>query len=92
MAEAIVKVSEQYDHAMNPKVLAWVNLAMVAGGIYGTRVVAIRARLAAESKAKGAGRPVVNIEDRRPVGAQGKAAEQSVMLNPSDVFGLGYGL
>jgi len=45
LADAVAKVSALYDTKMNPRVLAWMNLAMVAGGIYGTRVWAIRARL-----------------------------------------------
>jgi len=43
LGEAVVKVTELYDvPMMDEKTLAWVNLAMVASGIYGPRIVAAK--------------------------------------------------
>ena len=49
MADAAAQVAAHYNHVMNPKVLAWANLAMVCGGVYGTRYAAVRMRLKAEA-------------------------------------------
>lgn len=53
LADAAVQVAAYYGSVVNPKVLAWVNLAMVCGGIYGTRFAAYRMRM----KSEGANRP-----------------------------------
>ncbi len=43
LSEAITRVSELYDiPLMDEKTMAWVNLAIVAGGIYGPRFVAAK--------------------------------------------------
>jgi len=44
IAEATAKVSELYDLSADPKTIAWCNLAMVCGTVYGTRFIAIRSR------------------------------------------------
>ncbi len=44
LSDAVGKVAEHYPVTIDPKTMAWVNLAMVAGGIYGTRVVGMVAK------------------------------------------------
>lgn len=52
LATALATVSQFYDVQVAEKTVAWINLAMVGGMIYGTRLVAIRARRTEERKAK----------------------------------------
>lgn len=78
MAAAVAEVSSHYNHAINPKLMAWVNLLMVAGGVYGTRALAIRARLKTQEKAKGPQR--VAAAEPKPNGAP---------RTPSEMFPLG---
>jgi hypothetical protein len=51
MAESAATVAALYHHTLDPRTMAWIHLAMVCGGVYGTRVMAIRARIKAEEKA-----------------------------------------
>lgn len=45
LAESVRGVLAFYPTSViDPKTIAWVNLAICAGGIYGTRILAIRAR------------------------------------------------
>jgi hypothetical protein len=44
LADASAKVAELYDVSADPKTVAWCNLAMTVGMIYGTRFIAISAR------------------------------------------------
>ncbi len=44
LAQATANVSRHYGVAMAAKTVDWINFAMVAGGIYGTRLIAIRMR------------------------------------------------
>lgn len=85
-AAAAHKVAEQYDAVMNPKLAAWLQLAAVAGGIYGTRIYAIYARSQQEKKEQPKAQPgpgrVVNMQQ------PGKAATSA--QTPSDVFGVSY--
>jgi len=39
LAEAVAKVNEYYDTAIDPKMMAWVGLFAVCGKIYGPRIV-----------------------------------------------------
>jgi hypothetical protein len=98
LAVAIQKVNEQYNATMSPKVLAWMQLAMVSGSIYGTRIYAIRARtLAAQPARPAAGQHpnVVNFKPAAPgpeakVKPNGAAAETEQPRTPADLFGLNY--
>jgi hypothetical protein len=45
LADAVSEVSKHYTTAFNPKTVAWVHLAVIAGGIYGTRIFAVRNRI-----------------------------------------------
>jgi hypothetical protein len=58
LADAVGEVSKHYTTAFNPRTVAWVHLAVIAGGIYGTRIFAIRNRIQMQrSIAIQAGRP-----------------------------------
>lgn len=57
LARALSTVNAFYDVKVAEKTLAWVNLAMVAGTIYGTRLVAIRVRRGNERAARAATQP-----------------------------------
>lgn len=48
LADAIADVSKYYITAFDPKKVAWVHLAVIAGGIYGTRIFAYRNRISAQ--------------------------------------------
>jgi hypothetical protein len=50
LAEAIAGVSKYYVTAFDPKRVAWLNLAVIAGGIYGTRIFAYRNRKELEKR------------------------------------------
>jgi hypothetical protein len=89
IADAVANVAAQYEHKLNPKVMAWLNLAMVSGGIYGTRIFAIRARIVAEVASKSAPKPqpqVVNIRQTRTETEATVAQAQT----PSDLHGWDY--
>lgn len=44
LADAVQAVAKEYNHVINPKTAAWIQLCIACGGIYGTRIVAIRMR------------------------------------------------
>lgn len=48
--DSIKDVLKFYPHKIDPKMLAWLQLLTVAGGIYGTRIMAYRLRMAREKK------------------------------------------
>lgn len=53
LAGAVMKVSAEYGSvAISPKTLAWVNLAMVCGALYGPRLAAFKVRKMAEAQEK----------------------------------------
>lgn len=63
LSKAIGKVSDFYDSGASEKTLAWVNLAVCAGGIYGTRVFAYSIRTKTEADAK---RQLAAPQQQRP--------------------------
>lgn len=52
LADALAEVSSHYPMAIDPKTMAWVNLATCVGITYGPRVYMIRKRMEADSAAK----------------------------------------
>lgn len=52
MSQAIARVAELYDFGMSEKMLAWSNLMLCFGGIYGTRAFAYSNRMKAEARRK----------------------------------------
>lgn len=75
LAQAIATVSEHYDvtGVIPPETAAWLNLAQVAGLIYGPRLFAVRARKAAERAAANTQEFTANGHTFS-TGAQGHAA------------------
>lgn len=88
LAGAAKKVSDQYDNRLSPKMMAWLNLSIVAGSIYGTRVYAISARKQMAAAAGGGGSrpgPVKVDAKQKPNGAA-----QPEARTPADLYGLNY--
>jgi len=52
LTAAINRVASFYDIGASEKTLAWLNLAVCAGGIYGTRVFAYHLRTKAEEETR----------------------------------------
>lgn len=55
LAAAVAGVAEHYPVAVDPKAMAWINLVMAAGYIYGPRFISARTRIkkaAAEKRKK----------------------------------------
>lgn len=50
LASAASEVMQHYDFGMNPEQQAWVNLMMVAGSIYGSKVFAYKIRKSQEGE------------------------------------------
>jgi hypothetical protein len=96
LADASAKVAAHYNHTIDPRTMAWVNLAMVAGGIYGTRIFAIRARYkaAAAAAAVGPRQTPGNVVDfqktKGRTAASAAAAAGPTAQTPADIYGLGY--
>lgn len=52
MSKAAAEVAKHYDFNATPKQMAWFNLSLCAGGIYGAKFFEYSARVKAERKAK----------------------------------------
>lgn len=52
MSVAIAEVAKHYPMTIDPKTMAWINLASCAGMIYGPRIYLMNARKKEEAKAK----------------------------------------
>lgn len=61
LAAAVAEVSRHYPMTIDPKTLAWFNLAGCAATIYGPRVYLARSRINAEKAAKKAPTTADNI-------------------------------
>jgi hypothetical protein len=92
LAQAVQRVNEQYTTQLNPKILAWMQLAMVAGSIYGTRIYAIRARQQSAAAGSPQARPVApkNVVDIKTTKAPGDAGPTLEARTPADLYGLNY--
>ena len=58
LSEAIARVSALYDFGASEKTLAWVNLTMALGSVYGTRIFAYSLRMKAEAQSKKKPEPI----------------------------------
>jgi hypothetical protein len=93
LASAMTRVTECYDTKFNPKVMAWTNLSLMLGSIYGPRFWAIKNRKDAEAaKPAGAlGGKIVDIRAESGGAAERGTAERGrEPQTPADLFGLGY--
>ena len=77
LGDAIKEVGKYYNVLFDPKKVAIFHLAIVAGGIYGTRLFAIRNRVATQVKPAPSpiNRPAATAPSNRPIPINGKAQE-----------------
>jgi hypothetical protein len=91
MAEATANVAAHYNTLIDPKLMAWFSLFIVAGGVYGPRIMVIRARHKAEAAAKPSN--VLDFNKRQPAPmatpAPAPAPRPTGPQTPADMFGLG---
>lgn len=52
LSDATQAVLKEYNHVINPKTAAWIQLCVALGSVYGTRIVAVQMRNKTERKAK----------------------------------------
>ena len=98
LADAIADVSKYYITSFDPKKVAWVHLAVIAGGIYGTRIFAYRNRIGAQ-KALGPQPPkqapkptLINPSSPQVQKVNGVAREDGkVEIDPVSVWGMSTG-
>lgn len=87
LAKALVELEAQYPTQVDPRVLAWLNLAGVAGMIYGSRVFAYRMRKENEKAEKEQERPSGDVAAmiQRPNASSTKSSlRTSTGAMPSD--------
>jgi hypothetical protein len=60
LAQGMIDVAKFYPVVVDPKTLAWINLSMIAGTVYGTRIFAIAAK---QSAKKNEGLPPDNVRN-----------------------------
>ena len=95
LADAIADVSKYYVTAFDPKKVAWCHLAVIAGGIYGTRFFAYRNRIALQKQLGGIPRAAnpkptpVSASAPTPQKVNGVAREDGkVEIDPSSLWGM----
>jgi len=86
LADATAAVAAHYDALIDPKTAAWLNLVLVAGGIYGTRAMAVWGRKK-QTEARRGPSPVAEFPQPKKQTAAGGAAARPA--TPADMFGLG---
>lgn len=52
LSDAVQAVAKEYNHVINPKTAAWIQLCVACGAVYGARIVAVRMREKQAKKAK----------------------------------------
>lgn len=86
LGDAVVEVGKHYNHTVNPKVMAWINLALVGGGLYSTRYMAYKIRIDAEKGPQ----QVPDKPKPQPVTVPGKQAKAAgggpAITNPSQLW------
>lgn len=91
LATAMARVSSLYDDRINPKLVAWVDLACVAGAVYGPRAIAIGARMKQEAAAARRAAPIVmqRMDGNAHANANASAKDTAAKAarSPADMFG-----
>lgn len=92
LAKAAMDVAQHYPIGASEKTMAWANLAMVAGGLYGSRVVAVIQTRKTEAAKRPAPVKLVNIMDQ-PIAQRGpqqmpkpEAKKEQPMEQPTQHF------
>jgi hypothetical protein len=89
-SDAVKEVLKYSKLSFDPKKVAYVNLAVVAGTIYGTRIVAIAGRRRIERAERNAAKPVAidsrSTQEPAKQKANGAAAKLPTYPTPSDLF------
>ena len=83
LSNASKEVLRYYPIGMSDKALAWVNLGVVACGIYGTRIMAYSVRRAAERRAR-----IVTLPTGTPPPAQAAASKVNGSAGANATFNL----
>lgn len=85
MSDGIMEVSRHYPMTVDPKTMAWVNLAIVCGGVYGPRFMVIRSRARTAPKPIAINRP--RPEPNQNVNGAPPVPTAAPVTNPSQLFG-----
>jgi hypothetical protein len=83
-ADATQNLMKQYDHRVNPKVMAWMQFSCVVGGIYGPRAVAVYRRMEGDTERKPDPQPINAPRAPEPQPRQPKPWSETA---PSELFG-----
>lgn len=75
LSDASKEVLKHYPLGVSDKTIAWVNLAVIAGGVYGTRIMAYNVRRGAERRARVVNLPTAPPASAGPGAAPGPAAK-----------------
>lgn len=86
LSDAVQEVGKFYALTFDPKKVAIFNLAIVAGGIYGTRLLAIRNRQSIEKQVKPGPVPAPKPNPPSPA-PSGTAPKPNGQFSPSQIFG-----
>ena len=87
LSSAITKVAEFYPVEIAPKMVAWVNLILCCGAVYGTRAIAIGNRLKNTPKEKPrlTVLPAANSFAGKPNGTPQPEAQPQRIFSPSQL-------
>ena len=93
LADAVANVAKHYPVVLTEKQLAWTNLCIIAGGLYGTRFVALQMRLKADAQAKPKPFLVPKPAAPTPPPTPAEPGRNPVMpVTPSELYGTNAGV
>jgi hypothetical protein len=84
LGDAVANVAKHYNTVFDPKKVAIFQLAVVAGGIYGTRLFAVKNRLSLQRETPKVNGPQPITRDAKP---QQTTPAAPAMSSPSAMFG-----